>query len=110
MPGSPVVKNSDFQGREHRSDPWSGDRPHGVVKKDWWGYGLMKQIKEAPVDLIKINWWKKLKGKSIENKHGEKLYNLVIIKSFYCIESRGQLQILEKLDGTFTCYLLAICW
>ena len=56
MPGSPVVKNSDFQGREHRSDPWSGDRshmPHGVVKKDWRGYGLMKQIKEAPVDLKK---------------------------------------------------------
>lgn len=48
---------------------------------------------------------KKLKGKSIENKHGEKLYNLVIIKSFYCIESRGQLQILEKLDGIHAIFL-----
>ena len=36
VPGSPVVKNPYFQGREHRFDPWSGDRshmPHGVVKK-----------------------------------------------------------------------------
>ena len=55
-----MVKNPHFQGREHKFDPWSGDRspmPHSVVKKKkrlarvW----LMKQVREATVDLIKVN-------------------------------------------------------